>query len=1570
MNEKKLLIESIKSEYLVEKNKTHSAIKSMWSQYQKMGKELSEGIYASDDHFIYELIQNAEDTESKEEVHTLEFVLEDNGLVVINNEIGFNEEQIKAICAFGQSTKSLDKNKGFIGEKGIGFKSVFKITDKPAIYSNGYKFYFRRFGNDDKTEYIIPHWIDNDELKAYPQKFQNNTHTALYLPFNTSKKTDSLTKLRDNIKQIEPILLLFLNRLESIKIFENNRQLINTTKSSKKVEKIQVVTITNNQQKNKYYTFKKLIQVDQTVDEVANKDGRRKDVKEREIILAFPDTKNDTREDRVFAFLPTNLRSRLNFIIQADFILQSGRENIAIDSEWNDWQLDEIKCFITDGVIPLFQQHSKLRMSYMNYFIRNGESDNILINEMYDSLLDSLEDMSVVLGSDSKWYKPKNIVLLEDGVNIDNKYIKMLYGNQFQQLNYQFELPQDIIRRFNIKYLSKQNIIEKITSYFLNTKLNDLHTDDVFDLTVFLSKYSSVDSRSREYDKKLFLDMKNALPIIPKYLHSSKFYYAKNIYLSEEYTPDFYLELLVDESSCDFKYFNFLSPRYFSSESKGVEKFILKILDELKEDNNKKTIEFMSKYPDYLSIYLSDNIEKHYKKVFDFLLENMKDNKDRISNIPLIQNTKDEFYSGKDEDVVYFDSSNIDKSLNILHSELDTLSRSNNDYRELLVDIFNVKEADIHNIILHEYLPWFVANRVNRSLENDTLVIEYTKQIVEHFDEFDREQRDEIKNKLVFISSNDKNKYMKASFIYLTTAICNEYLHVTSIEDYLNDKSLFDFLDEKYNSIFESIERDSIVNFLNVFKFLKNEIIEGTLKNFLNSLNSKTSIEDSIQTLKLILDSPDFNTLKNKLNLLEKLELYSEDNKKFKITNMLLDQVPGLSIPYLNSAYSRGIDFSQHKRIHSYFQSRYKIEPLIEELQHCNDIEKAIQIYEYMDKVSSDSITGHKDVTITVDKIKVEFHNKPLIYDNDGFKHYPRDVVWTGQKSESSLIALAEIFPSTLQNFFLKKVQISQHRGIKQIVEHIYKIEDRNQEYFNLLVDLGQLMDDDNEISNYIKSFKTPPTGKYSNNIHQNIKMFLAEDEKIFIVDNGRKIGSKELIINDLNVDVPAELEEYILTLEFYGRSTFDNLVSILNLKCLSQFSKIFEYEQTVGSVNIKEYRRILHFAYDLLFTKYYEEYQKLADRELNNLNDIVVVKLVDSIEAQIIVNDFKIIIDNEKYFLGKNELILTDKNYISKAIADILGYVSDKDIKDFINEVIEGHITEEAYYLEEGIERKQNFYLEISDITPKQVVPDFDEGEITDNEENIPNIPENKSPSHEYNTPEEEQQKQKSGREQIEGYQNDIDGETINTDPVAAKNRQDNINKTLREQESAVTKAHSKRTSKKASTTTKSKVPSSTIYRNGEEETKEFFKRKDQYAGCCQVCGFTFKTKNTGNYCERFTWTDGKKNMTVADLIFPGNSLCLCAKCNSIILGGGDFKASFLEEINRADDVDDFVEKFRGKYIESCPDVFEGHIDFDDMYALPIRLNNSDEYIYFTDEHLIQFFTFLESKINISHNV
>lgn len=47
------------------------------------------------------------------------------------------------------------------GQKGIGFKSVFRITDSPEIHSNG--FHIRFDVNSGPLGYILPHWLDTDE---------------------------------------------------------------------------------------------------------------------------------------------------------------------------------------------------------------------------------------------------------------------------------------------------------------------------------------------------------------------------------------------------------------------------------------------------------------------------------------------------------------------------------------------------------------------------------------------------------------------------------------------------------------------------------------------------------------------------------------------------------------------------------------------------------------------------------------------------------------------------------------------------------------------------------------------------------------------------------------------------------------------------------------------------------------------------------------------------------------------------------------------------------------------------------------------------------------------------------------------------------------------------------------------------------------------------------------------------------------------------------------------------------------------------------------------------------------
>jgi hypothetical protein len=62
-------------------------------------------------------------------------------MLISYNEVGFKEANIKALCYIGDSIKKIkDYTKGYIREKGISFKSIFKVANIIHISLKGYRF--------------------------------------------------------------------------------------------------------------------------------------------------------------------------------------------------------------------------------------------------------------------------------------------------------------------------------------------------------------------------------------------------------------------------------------------------------------------------------------------------------------------------------------------------------------------------------------------------------------------------------------------------------------------------------------------------------------------------------------------------------------------------------------------------------------------------------------------------------------------------------------------------------------------------------------------------------------------------------------------------------------------------------------------------------------------------------------------------------------------------------------------------------------------------------------------------------------------------------------------------------------------------------------------------------------------------------------------------------------------------------------------------------------------------------------------------------------------------------------
>ena len=97
-------------------------------------------LYSDRTHFIYELLQNAEDVGAT----NINFILHSDRLEVFHNGSPFIERNVKGICGVGEGDKNEDLTK--IGTFGVGFKSVFAYTLEPEIFSIDESFKISNYG--------------------------------------------------------------------------------------------------------------------------------------------------------------------------------------------------------------------------------------------------------------------------------------------------------------------------------------------------------------------------------------------------------------------------------------------------------------------------------------------------------------------------------------------------------------------------------------------------------------------------------------------------------------------------------------------------------------------------------------------------------------------------------------------------------------------------------------------------------------------------------------------------------------------------------------------------------------------------------------------------------------------------------------------------------------------------------------------------------------------------------------------------------------------------------------------------------------------------------------------------------------------------------------------------------------------------------------------------------------------------------------------------------------------------------------------------------------------------------
>lgn len=202
-------------------------IETLKSQLTASGKEI----------FIYELLQNANDYPQKEGKQIVpvdvEFHIMNEHLVFMHSGAEFNERNIAAICNINDKEKS--DNPNAIGYKGIGFKTVFVVSNNVYLSTGAYHFRFDESFTKDMVAtafQLLPIWTNPNLLGREVSELFKSTKERYNVQFALKPITDDIlrksqqnfVKLFSEVFENERVIL-FIPNINSVKVFFHDNNL-------------------------------------------------------------------------------------------------------------------------------------------------------------------------------------------------------------------------------------------------------------------------------------------------------------------------------------------------------------------------------------------------------------------------------------------------------------------------------------------------------------------------------------------------------------------------------------------------------------------------------------------------------------------------------------------------------------------------------------------------------------------------------------------------------------------------------------------------------------------------------------------------------------------------------------------------------------------------------------------------------------------------------------------------------------------------------------------------------------------------------------------------------------------------------------------------------------------------------------------------------------------------------------------------------------------------------------------------------------------------------------------------
>jgi hypothetical protein len=459
VNKQREIIERIrKEEFGIDvdlQGDARTIVDNMTRKYRSLLATVAEDLNSKESHFILELIQNADDNNYHDGVSpSLAFRLERDCLVVVNNESGFVEANVKALCSAGESSKK--NKKGYIGEKGIGFKSIFKVTDTPEVHSNGFHFLFNRTDPKDLLGYVVPHWRE-------PSFVMDEQVTTLVMP---AKPGNSFTQ--KTLVDVSDTLLLFLGKLRQLEVVCPDRRERYERRDSGAVTTLATERFGERPVRQNY--LRKTVEIDSS-DIV---EPKREGVATTEMVLAFPLSEGGEAAPApgcpTYAFLPIR-DFGFNFYIQADFVLISSREGIHEDLPWNIRLRDGIAGAFA-AALHDFKQRPALAMTYLKYLPTTDQVHDPFFTPVVSKIIDELRRTECIPVMGGGWKKPDDVLIAPEKIRelFPSEHALAQFGADYPVES--FHIPSELKSSLGLRHLLVADVVavfNKHAGWFQNT---------------------------------------------------------------------------------------------------------------------------------------------------------------------------------------------------------------------------------------------------------------------------------------------------------------------------------------------------------------------------------------------------------------------------------------------------------------------------------------------------------------------------------------------------------------------------------------------------------------------------------------------------------------------------------------------------------------------------------------------------------------------------------------------------------------------------------------------------------------------------------------------------------------------------------------------------------------------------------------------------------------------------------------------------------------------------------------------------------------------------------------------